>query len=367
MTHIELRGVSKVFRTDRHFSLIPRSGEKQNGKVVQALRDINLRIEDGSRVCILGPSGCGKSTLLRVIGGLVQQDEGEVLFYNRDMKNIIDRKIGMVFQDYALYPHMTGRDNILTHYIFRKNRWQYQQEAMDKFKRTSELMGVEIKHLLSRKPDTFSGGEKQRIAIARCITRDMNLFLLDEPFGALDQQLREQYRVKLKKLLNEFNVTTVFVTHDQHEAAIVGDVIVLMNKGCIVQVGTLSEIYQKPNCLFAAQFINPRQEATALNLLNGRIVGDEYIDTDCGFRAEDAEIVENGPISATLVDIRELPFSENRVAELEVHGVSCHVLFSGELPLGPGDDCTLRLGKVHVFSRKTGLRMETVELDMIAQ
>jgi multiple sugar transport system ATP-binding protein len=367
MTHIELRGISKKFKIEKPFTFIPKPGERTNGKYVHALADINLRIADGDRICILGPSGCGKSTLLRVIGGLVLPDNGDVLFYNRDMKNIVERKIGMVFQDYALYPHMTGRENILTHYIFKKKRWAHQQEAMDKFKRTSELMGVELKHLLARKPSTFSGGEKQRIAIARCITRDMNLFLLDEPFGALDQQLREQYRIKLIKLLNEFCVTTIFVTHDQHEAGIVGNVIALMNQGRIVQFGTLSEMYQKPNCLFTAQFINPRQEAASLNLLNGRIISDDHIDTDCGFRAEDASIVKHGPISATFLESRDLPFSESKLAEVDVHGVHCEVLYKGELPVEPGEECAIEIHKFHVFNRKTGLRMETVKLDPVKQ
>jgi multiple sugar transport system ATP-binding protein len=177
--------------------------------------------------------------------------------------------------------------------------------------------------------------------------------------------MREQYRIKLVKLLNEFNVTTVFVTHDQHEAGIVGNAIALMNKGRIVQMGTLTEMYRKPNCLFTARFINPRQEAASLNLVNGRIISEDYVDTDCGFRPEDAEIIQSGPVQATLLEIRDLPFSEYRLAVVEVRGVQCDILFRENLPTEPGDDCAIRINKFHVFNRKTGLRMETVQSDPV--
>ncbi len=359
MAHIELKGIKKTFRGSQYISFYKTA---QNLQVTYALDDINLRVEEGSRLCILGPSGCGNSTLLKVIGGLIDPDEGEVYFFNEDMSHTKpgERRIGMVFQDYALYPHMTGQENVLSHYLFKKNRRNYEQEAMEKFKRTSELMGVELKHLLARKPPTFSGGEKQRVAVGRCITRDLHLFLLDEPFSNLDQQLREQYRVKLKKLLNEFNVTTVFVTHDQHEASVIGDVIALMEKGRIVQVGTLSEIYNKPINLFAAQFLNPRQETSALNLVDGRMMGDDYEGLDCGFRSEDAVFSGSGKIKGTLFGTRILPFSENRVAEIDTECGHCNVIYSGDPGIKDGEPCAIDVRKFHVFNKKTGLRIDTV-------
>src|SRR5436309_3786589 len=175
-----------------------------------SIRKLNLRIPDGRTMVVLGPSGCGKTTLLKIIAGLLPPDTGVVRYDDVDVADVRpgDRRIGMVFQSYALYPHMTSRTNVLSYFLFRKKTPALDALARAKYQRTSELMGVELADLLDRKPTTLSGGEKQRVALGRCITRDAALFLVDEPFANLDQALREKYRVNLKILLRQFSLTT---------------------------------------------------------------------------------------------------------------------------------------------------------------
>src|SRR5512142_74687 len=193
-----------------------------------ALSDVDLDVPDGTVMAVLGPSGCGKSTLLRLIAGLLPVDSGEVCLDGVDVKGVPpgDRRIGFVFQNYALFP-FTARGNVLSWFKFRRKTPELEAAAAEKYRRTAELLGVELESLLDRMPRTLSGGQQQRVAIARCITRDPRLFLMDEPFSNLDQKLREKYRVHLRRLLKEFGITTVFVTHDQVEALILADRIAL--------------------------------------------------------------------------------------------------------------------------------------------
>jgi len=162
----------------------------------------------------------------------------------------------MVFQSYALYPHLDGKINVLSYFLFRKKSPELDGLKKAKYERTSELMGVELAYLLDRKPTTLSGGEQQRVALGRCITRDASLFLVDEPFANLDQALREKYRANLKILLRQFDVTTVYVTHDHHEALLLAHRLAVMNDGTIEQVGTPEAIYDTPVNMFVAEFLN---------------------------------------------------------------------------------------------------------------
>src|SRR5437764_242716 len=200
-----------------------------------SIRNLTLRIPDGKTMVVLGPSGCGKTTLLKLIAGLITPDAGVIRYDDVDVRDVRpgDRRIGMVFQSYALYPHMSSRTNVLSYFLFRKKTPELDALARAKYQRTSELMGVELAYLLDRKPTTLSGGEKQRVALGRCITRDAALFLVDEPFANLDQALREKYRVNLKILLRQFSLTTVYVTHDHHEALILADLVAVMDRGRI--------------------------------------------------------------------------------------------------------------------------------------
>jgi len=234
-----------------------------------SIQNLTLRVPDGKVMVVLGPSGCGKTTLLKIIAGLIPPDSGDVRYDDVDVRDVRpgDRRVGMVFQNYALYPHVTARTNVLAYFLFRKKTPELSAMARAQYQRTSELMGVELAYLLDRKPPTLSGGEKQRVALGRCITREAALFLVDEPFANLDQALREKYRVNLKILLRQFNITTVYVTHDHHEALILADLVAVMSRGRIEQVGTPQEIYDQPKNVFVAGFLSvhagPRRSASS--------------------------------------------------------------------------------------------------------
>lgn len=236
-----------------------------------ALNHVSLTVADGETVSVVGPSGCGKSTLLKIVAGLEYPNSGKVYFDEIDMTDIKpqDRGVGMVFQDYALYPTMKGRGNL--QYFFEVH--QRTQAEMDaKVKATAELMGMGFEWLLGRVPDTLSGGEKQRVAIARCIVRDPTVFLMDEPISNLDAKLRERTRTEIKKLLQKFNVTTLYVTHDQQEAIFMGDRIAVMRAGIIEQVGTFDEVYYHPANLFVATFIGTPPMSIVPVVLDGDAV-----------------------------------------------------------------------------------------------
>jgi ABC-type sugar transport system ATPase subunit len=219
-----------------------------------ALDDVSLHVDDGETVSIVGSSGCGKSTLLKVVAGLEFSNSGRVLFNEIDVTNAApqDRGVGMVFQDYALYPTMKGKGN-LAYYFQVHDRTQ--EEADQRTREVAQIMGVGFDLLMGRVPTTLSGGEQQRVAIGRCIVRDPSLFLMDEPISNLDAKLRESTRIELKKLLRKFAVTTLYVTHDQQEAIFMGDRIAVMRDGKIVQVGSFDDLYYSPVNLFVAQFI----------------------------------------------------------------------------------------------------------------
>src|SRR5215468_6216389 len=235
------------------------------------IEHLTLRVPDGQTMVVLGPSGCGKTTLLKIIAGLVPPDSGEVRYDDKDVREVSPgaRRIGMVFQGYALYPHMTSRTNVLSYFLFRKKTPALDALRQAKYQRTSELMGVELEYLLDRKPTTLSGGERQRVALGRCITRDASVFLVDEPFANLDQALREKYRVNLKSLLRQFDITTVYVTHDHHEALILADLLAIMDRGRIVQIGAYADIYESPRNLFVAGFLNRHVGTPPLSVFDG--------------------------------------------------------------------------------------------------
>ncbi len=219
-----------------------------------ALRSISLTIGDGETVSVVGPSGCGKSTLLRTVAGLEFPDSGQVRYDGADVTYVKpqDRGVGMVFQDYALYPSKKGQGN-LEYYFEVHDRTREEAEA--RVRETADLMGVDFEYLLGRSPDTLSGGEQQRVAIARCIIRDPQLFLMDEPISNLDAKLRERTRLEIKKLLRKFGVTTLYVTHDQQEAIFMGDRIAVMRQGIVEQIGSHDDLYYTPTNRFVAEFI----------------------------------------------------------------------------------------------------------------
>jgi sulfate/thiosulfate transport system ATP-binding protein len=220
----------------------------------QALDRVSVDIESGSLVALLGPSGSGKSTLLRSIAGLETPDSGKIVIMDEDAtdRSVQDRKIGFVFQHYALFKHMTVRRNIGFGMELRKNT------AARIKARTDELLDlVQLTGLGDRYPAQLSGGQRQRVALARALAVEPKVLLLDEPFGALDARVRKDLRMWLRRLHDEVHVTTVFVTHDQEEAMEVSDNIVVMNKGKVEQVGSPAQIYDHPASAFVMSFIGP--------------------------------------------------------------------------------------------------------------
>ncbi len=218
------------------------------------LENVSLTIADGETVSVVGPSGCGKSTLLKVIAGLEFADQGKILYNNYDVTQLAPqaRGVGMVFQDYALYPSKEGEDNLGYYFEVRKKT---PEEKERRLRETADMMGIGFELLMDRKVDTLSGGEKQRVGIARCIVREPNVFLMDEPISNLDAKLRESTRTEIKKLLKKFGITTLYVTHDQQEAIFMGDRIAVMRLGRLEQIGTFDELYYSPANLFVATLI----------------------------------------------------------------------------------------------------------------
>jgi ABC-type sugar transport system ATPase subunit len=237
---------------------------KAHGEII-VLRGLDIEVLEGELFVLVGPSGCGKTTLLRTVAGLAELDAGRILLRNIDITTVPAeaRNIAMVFQDYALYPHMTARNNLAfglkRHGVPRREIWQ-------RIERVARMLGIET--LLERKPHQLSGGQQQRVALGRAIVREPALFLMDEPLSNLDAQIRATTRAELKELQRRLRVTMLYVTHDQVEAMTIADRLAVMNQGKLEQVGRPLDVYREPATLFVAQFLSsPR-----LNILDGEIV-----------------------------------------------------------------------------------------------
>jgi sulfate/thiosulfate transport system ATP-binding protein len=232
-----------------------------------ALKDVSLTIPSGELVALLGPSGSGKTTLLRIIAGLESADAGRILFNGQDTtdSHVRERQVGFVFQHYALFRHLTVFENIAFGLRVRPRATRPSKtEISDKVMKLLQL--VQLEGMAKRYPAQLSGGQRQRIALARALAVEPQVLLLDEPFGALDAQVRAELRRWLRKLHDEIHVTSVFVTHDQEEALEVSDRIVVMNKGRIEQSGTPDQVYEHPANPFVLNFLGN------VNLFHGRIL-----------------------------------------------------------------------------------------------
>jgi len=254
MADLSLRNVKKIY-----------------DNTVVAVQEFNLEIADKEFIVLVGPSGCGKSTTLRMVAGLEDISEGEIYIGGRKVNTVPpkDRDIAMVFQNYALYPHMTVYDNIAYGLKLRK----FPKRVIDqKVREAAEIL--DITELLKRKPKALSGGQRQRVAIGRAIVREPQVFLMDEPLSNLDAKLRNQMRSEIIKLRQKVNTTFIYVTHDQTEAMTLGDRIVIMRDGFIQQVGTPQEVFHHPANLFVAGFIGTPQ----MNIFDGQLVreGERY-------------------------------------------------------------------------------------------
>jgi inositol-phosphate transport system ATP-binding protein len=230
---------------------------------LEVIPDLNLTIEDGEFVALLGPSGCGKSTSLLMLAGIYLPSAGDLLFDGCIVNEVEakDRNVGIVFQSYALYPHMTVRDNVLFPLRFKR---MPREEALGRVMAAANL--VQVEELLDRRPGELSGGQQQRVALARALVKEPQLLLLDEPLSNLDATLRLTMRTEIKSLQKKLGVTTVLVTHDQIEATTMADRIICMRAGRIEQIGTPDELYRRPESLFIASFIG----SPPINMISGR-------------------------------------------------------------------------------------------------
>jgi sulfate transport system ATP-binding protein len=257
-----------------------------------ALKNVSLQVPDGQLVALLGPSGCGKTTLLRIIAGLEVADSGTILFHGEDatMQNVRDRRVGFVFQHYALFRHLNVFDNVA--FGLRVRPRKQRPSKTDINKKINELLHlIQLQDFADRYPWQLSGGQRQRVALARALAVEPRVLLLDEPFGALDTKVRKELRRWLRRLHETMHITSVFVTHDQEEAMEVADLVVVMNEGRIEQLGTPDEIYENPVNPFVYQFIGH------VNLFHGRLqtgqvqIGDLNITLDQHTEVQQAPVV----------------------------------------------------------------------------
>ena len=349
MSFLELKKITKVY---------------PNG--TKAINETSLNIEHGEFMVFVGPSGCGKSTLLRMIAGLEDITEGEIDLDGKTINKIdpSERDVAMVFQNYALYPHMNVYKNLS---YGLKNRGESKEKIDNKVKEVAELL--EIKEYLQRKPAQLSGGQRQRVAMGRAIVRNPKVFLFDEPLSNLDAKLRGQVRIEIKKLQQSMNVTSVFVTHDQVEAMTLGDRLAVINNGVIEQLGTPIEVYEKPASRFVAEFIGSPQ----MNFINGTIKNNIFesknfkLNKDLnidnanvvlGFRAEDLNLKEEGDISLT-IDIIEKLGSDSIIYGKDKDGQPVCYKESGNTKLENGEiiNISLDVDTLHIFDEKTGQRL----------
>jgi multiple sugar transport system ATP-binding protein len=254
-----------------------------------AVNELLLEIEDGEFMVLVGPSGCGKSTALRMLAGLERVSDGRVLIGDRVVNNVApqSRDIAMVFQSYALYPHMTVFDNLA---FGLRNQKVPKREIDERVRRAADIL--DLGPLIKRKPKQLSGGQRQRVALGRAIVREPKAFLMDEPLSNLDAKLRVQTRAEILKLQRELQTTTIYVTHDQVEAMTMGDRIAVMNFGVLQQVGSPEELYTNPTNAFVAGFIgSPSMNLVSASLIEGA-GGDDRI---AGFRPEHIDVANGQP------------------------------------------------------------------------
>jgi multiple sugar transport system ATP-binding protein len=353
---------------------------KRFGEVV-AVNEVNLEIADREFVVLVGPSGCGKTTTLRMIAGLEEISDGEIMIGDRVVNKLtpMERNIAMVFQSYALYPHMRVFDNMAFGLKMRKVSKEKREEQV---KKAAEILGIE--DLLDRKPKQLSGGQRQRVALGRAIVRDPDVFLFDEPLSNLDAKLRVQMRIELKKLHERLKATVVYVTHDQVEAMTMGDRIVVMKDGLVQQVGSPLELYNKPANQFVAGFIGSPamnfipcrlvEEASRLHMDTGdyRIALPETLSSKASTVRNDNFILGIRPEhlqnrSAQNGQNNELPVIKATINVVETHGKetfldlstgehSLTALLDADIHVKTHEDIDLvpNMEKIHLFSADSG-------------
>jgi multiple sugar transport system ATP-binding protein len=307
-----------------------------------AVNDLSLDVAEGEFIVLVGPSGCGKSTALRMLAGLERIDEGRILIDEQVVNNVAPaaRDVAMVFQSYALYPHMSVYDNLA---FGLRNQGVPRREIDERVRRAAEIL--QLPELLKRKPKQLSGGQRQRVALGRAIVREPVVFLMDEPLSNLDAKLRLETRAEILKLQRRLGTTTVYVTHDQIEAMTMGDRIAVLRDGVLQQVGTPSELYEQPRNVFVAGFIG----APAMNFLPGGLVsgfgGSGQI---AGFRPEHMRVGEQGSRLAATVDVVEY-LGDEQLVHLTVDGHALVAKLPVEQRIAPGTDLELTVAPEKVF------------------
>ena len=354
MAKLELQNLQKKYRSD----VIP-------------VKDVSLKVEDGEFLTLLGPSGCGKSTLLRLIAGLEPPTKGRVIIDGKNVNKAApgDRNVAMVFQSYALYPHMTAAENISTSLKLRK---MPPEEITRRVRDAAHKL--ELTSLLDRKPGQMSGGQRQRVALARALVRDPEVFLLDEPLSNLDALLREQVRAQMKQLFKDQNKPVVYVTHDQTEAMTLSTKVAVLNKGLIQQLDPPSRIYSHPANEFVASFVgSPQMNLLTVNCQgNTAFLGANKITLPpmnsfpnsivLGIRPEDislATLEDSNSIKGKVFLVEQLG-KENLVSiQLENSDIVIRVLLARDRAYEEGNiSLLLPTDKIHWFDVKTGDRLD---------
>ena len=354
-------------------NLTKRFNDDSSGEIV-AVDDLSLSIEDGEFLVLVGPSGCGKSTTLRCIAGLESATEGTISLSGNDIthQRSRNRDIAMVFQNYALYPHMTSRKNM--GFGLKMGTDMPDDEIEERIEETAEMMGIE--QLLEKKPGELSGGQQQRVALGRAIVRDPELFLMDEPLSNLDAKLRTQMRTELQNLQSDLDVTTIYVTHDQTEAMTMGDRIAILDAGELQQVGTPLECYHLPKNRFVAGFIG----SPSMNFFEvehdrnaGTLVHEDFeyqLDAETrdsiegardrltlGIRPEDIRVAggDDENVLTVEVDVVE-PLGDESFVYFTVGGQTYTASIDGEEYVREGSqiDVVFPLNRIHVFDAETG-------------
>jgi multiple sugar transport system ATP-binding protein len=317
-----------------------------------AVRDLMIEVADGEFLVLVGPSGCGKSTALRMLAGLEEVSDGRILIGDRVVNNLAPgaRDVAMVFQSYALYPHMTVYDNLA---FGLRNKNFPKREIDERVRRAAAILAMEA--LLKRKPKQLSGGERQRVALGRAIVREPAAFLMDEPLSNLDAQLRVATRAEILKLQRNLDTTTIYVTHDQVEAMTMGDRIAVLSKGVLQQIGTPEQLYTKPDNVFVAGFIG----SPAMNLVPAEVVGANGDGTIAGFRPEHVDVGSDGDgiTFAARVEVIEY-LGDEQLFHLDKDGTPIQAMLPVEEQVTTDQELTFSVpqSKLHLFDAETGRR-----------
>ena len=313
----------------------------------KVIDNIDLTINDKEFLVLVGASGCGKSTLLRMIAGLEEVTEGEIYIDNKKVNDVHpkDRDIAFVFQSYALYPHMTVRENIAFGLKMRKVD---KATINKKVEEAAEILNLQ--EYLDRKPKQLSGGQRQRVALGRAIVRNPKVFLMDEPLSNLDAKLRVQMRSEIKKLHNKLQTTFIYVTHDQTEALTMGDRVVVLDKGVIQQADTPEQIYNNPANMFVAGFIGSPQ----MNFIDGELLSFDS-NVIAGIRPEKMLCGGNIKYNAK-VEMTELLGSE-KIVWFEIGNCKCCAKFPADYKIENCIEISIKEEDICFFDKKSGNRI----------